>query len=60
MWNIVLSPEQLSLLRHAAIVLGAWLAFLLLAYWAPRPGGDGHAAMGLGPAAAAQAISQRD
>jgi len=58
--GIVLTPEQFSLLRHAVIILGAWLAFLLLAYWAPRPGGDGHAALGLGAAGATQAISQRD
>lgn len=60
MWNIVLTPEQLSLLRHAVIILGAWLVFLLLAYWAPRPGGNGPAAMSLGAADTAPAISQWD
>lgn len=60
MWNIVLTPEQLSLLRHAVIILGAWLVFLLLAYGAPQPGSDGPAAMRLGAAGAAPAISQWD
>ncbi len=34
----MLTREQVSLLRHAAIIIAAWLGFLLLAQWAPQPG----------------------